>query len=170
MSTDKSSVHDPQVQDVLSFLGTRSVVALPGDLDKDQVLDLMVNLLAQRGRIDQQLVAATVTALQQRERFGTTGLGHGLALPHLRSHDISDFVGLIGVAPQGIDFASLDGWPTRIVILIISPFDQPQRHFEILSRLATLFSDKTLQYSAQLPRTPEQTLRFLGIHQNRTGA
>jgi PTS system nitrogen regulatory IIA component len=167
MATHKSTAGSGDVGDVLDFLDLQSVVAIPEQCDKHQVLEFMVGELARQGRLAPQTVPGIVRTLQDRERLGTTGLGHGLALPHLRSHDVSEFLGLVGVAPGGVDFESLDGWPVRIVILVVSPFDQPQRHFDILGRLATLFSDKTLQYSAQLPRSPELILRFLGVQTRR---
>jgi PTS system fructose-specific IIA component/PTS system nitrogen regulatory IIA component len=123
----------------------------------------MVETLADQGKLPHDAVPQIVANLLQREQLGTTGLGRGLALPHLRSRHVACLTGLIAIAPDGVDFASLDGWPTRVVILVLSPFAQREIHVAILGRLATLFSNKTLQYSVQVPRTPQSLLRFLGI-------
>jgi mannitol/fructose-specific phosphotransferase system IIA component (Ntr-type) len=163
MNTARSASAENDEVELLGFLGPDSVVTLPGGLAKEEVLAFMVETLASKGRLPVPLVPKVIAALQQREKLGTTGLGRGLALPHMRTEGITEFIGLVGVATEGIDFDSLDGSPTRVVILVISPFDQRERHIQTLGRLATLLSSKTLQYSMQIPRSPESLLRLLGI-------
>ncbi len=154
---------NPDWRNLLDFLDPDSVVTLPTDAGKGEVLAFMVEALAAKGRLSNELVPAVTAALTRRERLGTTGLGHGFALPHLRRREVTEFTGLIGVAAAGIDFGSLDGLPTRVVILVLSPFERRAQHVEILGRLATIFSDKTLQYSVRIPRSPDALLRLLGI-------
>lgn len=149
--------------DVLDFLGPEAVVTLPHDLDKDQLLAFMVESMVRKRLLPSELQPSVTNGLTRRERTGTTGLGNGVALPHLRRPELTQFTGLIGVATEGVDFDSVDGQPARIVILVLSPTDQTERHLEILGRLARLFSDRTLKYSTQLSRSPESLLRFLGI-------
>ena len=149
--------------DLLGFLSSESVVTLPRNLEKDQVLSYMVQELAAKGLLPTHLVPRITSDLIRREQSGTTGLGNGLALPHLKRPELTAFMGLIGVATEGIDFNSLDGRPVRIVILILSPSNQTNLHLEILGRIAKLCSDRTLQYSTQLARSPDLLLRFLGI-------
>ncbi len=163
MNIGESASSGAGTDDLLKFLSPDCVVTLPSKAGKREVLAFMVESLAAKGRLPKHLVQRIISALTERERLGTTGLGHGLALPHLRRHEVTQFAGLVGVATEGVDFDSLDGKPARIVILIISPFAQRKRHLKILGRLATLFSDKTLQYAVQIPRSPESLLRFLGI-------
>ena len=57
----------------------------------------------------------------------------------------------------------MDGQPTRLIILIVSPFTERQTHGMIMGRLAALLTDKTWQYSVQIPRSPEALFRFLGF-------
>jgi PTS system nitrogen regulatory IIA component len=154
---------------LLDFLQPDCVVTLPSHANKDKILAFMVEVLASMDRLPAFLVPSMTAGLIRRERLGTTGLGSGLALPHLRSKDVTEFAGLVGIAADGIDFGSIDGCPARVVILVISPFNQTERHLEILGRLAKLFSDQTLQYSAQVPRSPRLLLRLLGINTNETG-
>lgn len=139
------------------------VLTLPGGCGKEKVLTLLVESLAQAGRLESELVPIVVEELLARERIGTTGLGRGLALPHLRSRQVTDFLGAVGLAPAGVEFHSLDGQPTRLIILIVSPFAERETHGEIMGRLATLLTDKTWHYSVQIPRSPEALFRFLGF-------
>lgn len=72
----------------------------------------------------------------RRERFSTTGTGHEIAIPHARTDGVSDIVIAAGRSQQGIDFASLDGKPVRIVLLIGTP--KRSRLSTYLSVLASL--------------------------------
>jgi PTS system fructose-specific IIC component len=90
-------------------------------------------------------------------------MGKGMAFPHLRTAVVGGCTGAIGVSTTGIEFGSLDGLPTRVVILVLSPLDSRVEHFQILGRLAKLLGDRTIQYSLQIPRTPEQLIALLGL-------
>ena len=163
MSAGKCEPVDRCAIDWSNIVLPECVVTVPPDSSKADALGMLVGSLADAGRLPRESVTTAVETLLERERIGTTGLGRGLALPHMRSRQVSDFMGAIGVAPAGIDFHSLDGQPTRMIILIISPFDERTRHCEIMGRLATLLSDQTLQYTVQIPRTPTALFRFLGF-------
>jgi len=140
-----------------------TIVTIPADTGKSAVLTRLVKSLEHAGWLPGESVDGVIKALQERERHGTTGLGKGLALPHLRCREMTNFVGAIGIAATGVDFDSLDGLPTRLIILLLSPFEQRARHMEIMGRLARLLSNKTLQYSVQQSRSPEVLFRFLGF-------
>lgn len=135
----------------------------PAGITKPQALRRLVDSLVRNGRIPEDKADLMADALVERERLGTTGIGKGLALPHMRSRYVKDFAGAIGVARDGIDFDSLDGIPTRLIILLISPFEQRQQHSYLMAKLATLMTDRTLQYSLQVERTPASLLTFLGF-------
>jgi mannitol/fructose-specific phosphotransferase system IIA component (Ntr-type) len=57
----------------------------------------------------------------------------------------------------------LDGLPTRLVFLLLSPLQHREHHIHILRRLARLFCDRTVQYRVRIPRTPEDLFTFLGF-------
>lgn len=139
------------------------VHSLHGSPPKSTALHQLVQFLAERGRIANDKANILSDALIIREELGTTGLGKGLAIPHLRSHHVDQFVGAIGVAHEGLDFDSLDGLPTRLIILLVSPFAERETHCSIMGKIASLLSDQTLQYSLQIQRSPEALLSYLGF-------
>ncbi len=140
-----------------------SVVPIRPGLAKADVLRSLVEHLANRERIERDHVDSIVSALLAREQAATTGMGKGLAFPHLRSPAVESFCGAIGTVPEGVDFNSLDRLPTRLVVLVLSPFEARAQHTEILARLSALLSDHTLQYSLQTRRPAEELLTFLGL-------
>jgi mannitol/fructose-specific phosphotransferase system IIA component (Ntr-type) len=149
--------------DLGSIFTPACVEYFPDGTTKPRALRRLVDSLVRDRRIPADKADSISDALIERERLGTTGMGKGLALPHMRSRNVEVFAGAIGVAPEGIDFNSLDGTPTRLVILLISPFEQRQQHSYLMAKLAMLMSDRTLQYSLQVERTPASLLTFLGF-------
>jgi mannitol/fructose-specific phosphotransferase system IIA component (Ntr-type) len=107
------------------------------------VIHQLVQALCQQGRLDARHADRVIDEFLQRERLMTSALGRGFALPHIRSRLVSEFLGAIGIAPGGIDLASRDGKPTKLVVLIISPWEERERHLGLLSRVVNLTQDKT---------------------------
>jgi PTS system nitrogen regulatory IIA component len=75
-------------------------------------------------------------ALMERETLGSTGFEKGLAIPHCRLKDISGFVVGLVTVPDGVDFSSIDGSPTRICFFIIGPAALPNEYMRVLSMIA----------------------------------
>lgn len=74
--------------------------------------------------------------LIERESMGSTGLGAGLAIPHIKVRDLADLVVSVGVSRQGIDFRASDGIPVTLVFLVLSPLDAPALHLQALARIS----------------------------------
>jgi mannitol/fructose-specific phosphotransferase system IIA component (Ntr-type) len=134
----------------------------PGVSKEDAIRQLVLEL-AQHGKLPAGAVKEVVTGVLQRETLGTTAMGKGMALPHVRTAAVDRSTGVIGVSTTGIEFGALDGLPTRLVFLVLSPVQSRVQHFLILGRLAKLLGDRTIQYTLQIPRTPEQLIAFLGL-------
>jgi mannitol/fructose-specific phosphotransferase system IIA component (Ntr-type) len=134
----------------------------PGTSKEDSVRQL-VAALAANDKLPAAAVDDVIAGVLERETLGTTAMGKGMAFPHLRTSAVDRNAGAIGVSTTGIDFGALDGLPTRVVILVLSPMERRVEHFQILGRLAKLLGDRTIQYTLKIPRTPEQLIEFLGL-------
>jgi PTS system fructose-specific IIC component len=139
------------------------VEVLSPDQHKTSVLTTLVTTLARAGQVEFDRTGDVVRALVAREGMGTTALGNGLAFPHTRTSAVRRSVGAIGAAPGGVDFASLDGEPTRLVFLLLSPQDGTAGHLKILQQISELMSDRALRRSLDIERTPAALLSFLGV-------
>jgi nitrogen PTS system EIIA component len=83
------------------------------------------------------------SALKDRELLGTTGFGDGIAIPHCRIPDISDFVVGIITSQSGIDFEALDGEPVNLFIFIIAPEKETNQHIRLLSAISRVCQNKS---------------------------
>jgi nitrogen PTS system EIIA component len=80
--------------------------------------------------------------LTEREKLGSTSLGHGVALPHTRTDLTEHAIGAFLKLENGIDFDSPDEQKTDLIFALMVPKHYTGEHLEILSYLATLFSDE----------------------------
>jgi len=92
-------------------------------------------------------IARTVVydSLFARERLGSTGLGHGVAIPHGRIKGLRDPVGAFMRLKAPVPFEAPDGNPVSLAFVLLVPEHANQRHLDILSELAEMFSDREMR-------------------------
>ncbi|HEY6865215.1 MAG TPA: PTS IIA-like nitrogen regulatory protein PtsN [Burkholderiales bacterium] len=84
-------------------------------------------------------------SLFARERLGSTGLGHGVAIPHGRIKGLKEAVGAFVRLAQPVPFDAPDGKPVSLVFVLLVPEHATERHLQILSELAQMFADRELR-------------------------
>lgn len=80
-----------------------------------------------------------------REKLGSTGLGHGVAIPHGRHANVSHITAAFVRAAEAIDFDAPDNQPVSLIFVLLVPEQATGEHLEILSHLASQFSDKNVR-------------------------
>jgi len=136
------------------------VVAIDEGMCKSEILSHLVSAGAAAGAIrDPQAVQ---TALQAREGVCSTGIGHGVALPHARDlsgREVSHAVLVIGRAPGGVEFDALDGEATYLVIVVCAPDATYQ--MRLLGRLSCLLQRPDLVSALRRAADGEEVVRIL---------
>ena len=84
-------------------------------------------------------------SLFAREKLGSTGLGQGVAIPHGRIKGLKDALGAYLRPAQPVPFDSPDGKPVSLVFVLLVPEKATEKHLQILSELAQMFSDRALR-------------------------
>src|SRR5262245_23749156 len=95
---------------------------------KHDILNEMVDCLVSAGALTSSKRETLIKALRDREKLGSTGVGGGVAIPHVKLDFLKTSMAAVGVAPQGIDYAAIDGEPVYIVFMLISPTDKATEH------------------------------------------
>jgi PTS system nitrogen regulatory IIA component len=80
-------------------------------------------------------------ALLNRERIMSTGIGYGVAIPHVKLSGIDEFFVTVGVHKRGVDWDSLDSKPVHLLFLISGPDNRQERYLRILARLTMVIKD-----------------------------
>lgn len=115
--------------------------------DKEEVLEEMVTLLVESGALATRNKKDVLQQFVDREKAGSTGIGGGVALPHIRSELLKKFVGAIGISKNGVNYKAIDGEPVYVFFMFISPVAQSDEHKQVLRRLANFLSnDENIQF------------------------
>jgi PTS system nitrogen regulatory IIA component len=102
--------------------------------------------------------------LLERERLGSTGLGHGIALPHARMKEVGEAVGAFVQLRQGIDFDAVDDKPVDLAFALLVPESASEVHLQLLSTLAAMFNEPQLRESLRKAATADELYQILGGH------
>ena len=96
---------------------------------KPDVIKELVDVLKKAGKIED--AESVFRAVMLRENMGSTGLEKGIAVPHAKTHKVNNLVLAIGVSPEGVDFDSLDGEPSKLFFLLIATPQQAGPHYTV---------------------------------------
>ncbi len=80
-------------------------------------------------------------ALLHREDSGTTGIGHGVAIPHGKISGLEKITVCFGRSVKGVDFNSVDGMPVHLFFLIIAPENSAAAHLKLLACISRLLKN-----------------------------
>jgi PTS system nitrogen regulatory IIA component len=109
---------------------------------KQQVVGEMVAALRQSGYFRDDDLHDIVRAVMRREELGTTGIGHGIAIPHSRHQSVDRLIGTLALSRGGLPFESLDGEPVHVFFLLVSPQDRPGDHLRALEAVVRTMRDE----------------------------
>ena len=126
---------------------------------KNEALTEMVDMLC-AGDISQN-PPAVLNLLRAREKQMTTGLGAGIAIPHVITQEVTEPVILIGRSQEGIDFFAVDRELVHLVFIILAPETHRSRYLEILSSLAGILKNKKIVKNLLEAKTSSEVISML---------
>ena len=115
----------------------KAYTALASDADKRGVILALSEALVTCKRIDPKQVATVAEEAMKRELVGSTGIGHGIAIPHCRTSLSQEIICSYGHCVDGLDFDSLDGEPVHSVFLLITPPELKEQHLQLMKSFAS---------------------------------
>lgn len=115
----------------------KAYTLLASDSDKRAVILALAETLVTCKRLEPRQVALVVDEAMKREVVGSTGIGHGIAIPHCRSNLSSEIICSYGHCIDGLDFDSLDGEPVHSVFLLITPPELKDQHLQLMKSFAS---------------------------------
>ena len=133
---------------------------------RDGVITELVEALVASGCISKKQQDDFTKAIIRRENKGSTGFGHGVAVPHVKHADINSMHIAIGNSPEGIDFKALDREPVYSVVLLLSPEDQPENHLDAMEAIFSSLSQDTFRRFLRQATTVEDVITLLGETDN----
>jgi len=135
---------------------------------KKRALQTLAELLARTLNSEEVSEMDILDALISREKLGSTGLGHGIALPHGRIQGLDAPLAAIITLEEGVDFGSPDDQLVDLMTGLIVPENCDQEHLEILANLAKIFNQPDLRQEMRQTQEPDQLLNVFLKNSNTT--
>jgi mannitol/fructose-specific phosphotransferase system IIA component (Ntr-type) len=143
------------------FICPEAVIAELKTADRDGVIAELVHALAKAGKFENARPADITRAVVKRENEGSTGMGKGVALPHVKHKAVKRVVAGVGLKSEGIDFAALDKQPVYSVILLLSPADDPDEHLQVMEKVFKHIQQEKFRKFLRQCSTAEEILDLL---------
>jgi fructose-specific phosphotransferase system IIA component len=150
---------DPMPIAILDFLDASTIDFSLKAVGKEEVIAALVEILRRAGRI--QHPAALVEALLEREGLGSTGIGHGVAIPHARSGELQRTVMALGRTERPVEFDAIDGKPTRLFFLLVAPDNGGNEHLFTLAKVARLVKDPKVREQLMTLDSPQAAIDLI---------
>ncbi len=106
---------------------------------KADIIEEMIDLLTETGKVPDRQDA--LDAVLEREGKMSTGMQMGIAIPHGKTASIKELVTAVALKKEGADFKSLDGEPSRIFIMTLSPLKDTGPHLKFMAEISKLLID-----------------------------
>ena len=138
-------------------------VPLVGETKQDCIYEL-VDLLIEH--TDVQDAEGLKQAVWQRELTRTTGIGHGIGIPHGKAEGCDQLRMAIGRPATPLEFGAIDGKPVNLILLLASPLDKTGPHIQALAKISRLLVSEDLRDALQEAETAQDLYDLLVRHEN----
>jgi len=126
---------------------------------KQDILEELVDIAEKTGKIKDRNEA--LKAVIAREEMMSTGLEHGIAIPHAKTNAVSEIVMAMGVAEEGVDFDAVDGNQSYIFFLLLAPENAAAANVKLLAQIARITSSADFRNKIIKAESPAQILEIL---------
>lgn len=141
-------------------------VGLQAD-SKEELLSKMVELAAKNPSVLDK--GKVKTAIIERERIMSTGVGKGFAIPHGKTDAVSDIVLAFATTSEPVDYSAMDNEPVRLVLLLISRDSDVGSRLKLLSRASKVMNSDSARKSLIAAKTSEEVLEIFRAEEERIG-
>jgi len=104
-----------------------------------------------------------MAVIMEREKLGSTGIGHGIAIPHGRLPDLAAPITALIRHAGGIDFDAIDGLPVHIVVILLAPVNEDRSHLELLAGLARALQKESVRRAVMEATSTEEVSALFAI-------
>lgn len=126
---------------------------------KSEIIASLVDLAMNSGGIKDRDEA--LQSVLDRERKMTTGMEHGIAIPHGKTNAVEDLVVAVGISPEPVDFEAMDGRPCRIFIMTLSPLTRKGPHIQFLAEITRILKEESRRTAILQADSPKEVVDIL---------
>ncbi len=134
----------------------KAIVSPLTSTKRDDAIRELVDALAAAGAVKPAMVDELAKAVIKREKKGSTGFGHGVAAPHVKTPDVQRVFAAVGISTGGLEFQALDKQLVHVVFLLLSPEEKPEEHIDAMECIfGVLTQDKFRRFLRQAKNAAE---------------
>ena len=130
---------------------------------KEQAIFALADLMVEKTPIGD--AEELKRAIWQREMTRTTGIGHGIGIPHGKAAGVDQLRMAIGIAAESIEFGAIDGRPVELIILLASPIDQTGPHIQALAKISRMLTDEAFRTQIKQAQTADELYGLIAEHE-----
>ncbi len=145
---------------IADFVCSKAILPKLESAKRDDVIRELVAALDKAGKLGKENMADIAKAVIKRENEASTGIGKGVAVPHVKHKAVKKVVAAIGVSTTGIDFSALDKQPVYTVILLLSPVEGDQ-HLQAMEAIFGHLQNDNFRKFLKQSETVEQIKELL---------
>jgi mannitol/fructose-specific phosphotransferase system IIA component (Ntr-type) len=129
--------------------------------DKWTAIDGLLHRLVEKGRLKESFEKKCRDAVVAREKLFTTGMDHGIAIPHARVDCVDGPLAVLGMAPKGVPFLAPDGKPSTIFVLLLIPLAKALDHAKTLANIARLLGFEEVRRGLLAAKSEREALKLI---------
>jgi len=129
------------------------------EVGRDEALDTLVDAVASTGAIND--VESLRTAIREREESMSTGIGGGVAIPHVRIGAVNRPVIGVGISKTGVDFSAADNKPVHVIVLFAMPPDSNKLYLGLLAQVMVALKAPNFLDRLIASKKPEDVVAIL---------
>ena len=124
--------------------------------NRDDAIAELVSSLEKAGKLGERISKDIAKAIVKREKEASTGMGKGVAIPHVKHKSAKEVIGVVGISSAGIDFFALDKQPVHSIVLLISPLNDPDKHLKTMEYIFKHLQQEMFRKFLRQCTQPEQ--------------
>jgi len=143
---------------ILDFLNENTIITELKSTDKKGVLEELTLPVADISKIEHKEL---VRVLIEREHLGSTGIGNGIGIPHGKLKNLQSLILGFGLSRKGINFDAMDGKPTHIFFLLLTPDNSTDLHLKLLARISKILREESFKDKIFNAANKEEVLKVI---------
>jgi len=143
---------------ILDVLKKEAIISDLKSADKKGVLEELSDPVSSLFNIEKENL---VNILMERESLGSTGIGGGIGIPHGKLKNLDSLVLGFGLSRRGVDFESMDGRPTHIFFLLVTPEKSTGLHLKLLARISRILKNDPFKAKLMAAGSAEEIITII---------
>ncbi len=127
---------------------------------KQEIIEELLDIIMKTGKVGSREQA--LKDLLDREGKMSTGIQHGVAIPHAKTKAVKELAACIGIHKDGVDFQALDGEPSRIFVMTLSPENRTGPHVQFLAEISMVLKSREVREKLLTLKDQDSLLNIFG--------